>query len=295
MESNLQYKGMIGLDLDGTTLDPDKHVRPRVRQAVERAIRCGYLVVPATGRPVRGLSREFMAIPGITHAITANGAVLVRIRNFEAGDWTEISQDPLPEETVWKVLHILESYDVIPDCFIGGHGNMPLYAQERIPHMGFPDGIVRYLLADRSFHPDFYAFVRSHPGETVKITVNFDLTTDAILSKPDVLEALRSLPGILIVSGAAFNLEICRDTAGKGTGLLKLCDLLGISRANTMGCGDEGNDLDLIRKAAFGVAVANASPELLSAADHITGSNLEDGVADAIDLFLLRQEPSSEK
>ena len=284
------YKGMIGLDLDGTALDEEKHVRPAVRKAMEEAIARGYLVIPATGRPVRGLSPEFMAVPGGKYAVTSNGSVLFKIRDFAAGDWEEIYRDPLPDETVWKVVAALKPFDVITDCFIDGHGNMPLSMKDSVSKRGLPQGLVNYILEDRAFHEDWEAFVRSRPGEVVKMTIIFDMTGNGAAEKEAAKEALAKIPGILVVSGGRHNLEVSRDTTGKGRGMLQLCRILGVDPRNTMGCGDEGNDLDLIERAGFGAVMGNADPEIKEKGDFVTATNEEDGVAIAIYEFLKRAE-----
>lgn len=284
------YKGMIGLDLDGTALDEEKHLRPAVREAMEEAIAAGYLVIPATGRPVRGLSAEMMSVPGVTYAVTSNGAVLFKINDFEKQDWEEIYRDPLPDETVWQVVETLKPYDVIIDCFIDGHGNMPLPMKESVSRRGLPQGLVTYILKDRAFHEDWEAFVRSKPGETVKMTIIFDMTKNGAAEKEEAREALKKVPGILVVSGGRHNLEISRETTGKGKGMLQLCRILGVDPGRTMGCGDEGNDLDLIESAAFGVVMGNAGDDIKACGDFVTLSNEEDGAALGIREFLKRME-----
>lgn len=284
------YKGMIGLDLDGTALDEEKHLRPAVREAMEEAIAAGYLVIPATGRPVRGLSAEMMSVPGVTYAVTSNGAVLFKINDFEKQDWEEIYRDPLPDETVWQVVETLKPYDVIIDCFIDGHGNMPLSMKESVSRRGLPQGLVTYILKDRAFHEDWEAFVRSKPGETVKMTIIFDMTKNGAAEKEEAREALKKVPGILVVSGGRHNLEISRETTGKGKGMLQLCRILGVDPGRTMGCGDEGNDLDLIESAAFGVVMGNAGDDIKACGDFVTLSNEEDGAALGIREFLKRME-----
>lgn len=284
------YKGMIGLDLDGTALDEEKHLRPAVRAAIEEAIAAGYLVIPTTGRPVRGLSPEMMSVPGIEYAVTSNGAVLYKINDFEKQDWEEIYRDPLPDETVWQVVEALKPFDVIIDCFIDGHGNMPLSMKDSVSRRGLPQGLVNYILKDRAFHEDWEAFVRSRPGEVVKMTIIFDMTKNGAAEKAQAGQALKNVPGILVVSGGRHNVEISRETTGKGKGMLQLCSILGVDPERTMGCGDEGNDLDLIERAAFGVVMGNADDEIKARGDFVTASNEEDGAAIGIREFLKRME-----
>ncbi len=298
MTENRKYVGLIGLDLDGTALDDEKRLRPRVRKAVEDAVAAGYAVVPVSGRPIRGLSKEFMAIqdprpemqgsPAIRYAITCNGAVIHRIRNFAMQDWEEIRKVTVPRDAVYAVLEAIEPFDVLPDCFQGGHGNMPTWCKDVIWDRGMSEGIVRYILEDRSFYEDFPAFVRSIDDKVEKMTLSFNMLKNGMEEKRLAAERISKIPGILLVSGAIHNLEVSNEDSGKGRGILHLCELLGIDPACTMACGDEQNDLDMIRRAAFGVAMANALDSVKQEADFVTGSNEEDGVADAIEEFRRR-------
>ena len=111
-----KYRGIIGLDLDGTLLDPDKVLRPETRRSLEKAIEAGYCIVPVTGRPFGGLPAALMEIKGIHYAVTANGAAIYRIDDFAGGLWHPIHEDMLADETVLKILDFLEGYHVIPDC-----------------------------------------------------------------------------------------------------------------------------------------------------------------------------------
>lgn len=83
------------------------------------------------------------------------------------------------------------------------------------------------------------------------------------------------------------NIEVNALGVNKGIGLLKLGELLGIKREEIMACGDGMNDLEMIREAGLGVAMANAVQEVKDAADFVTDSNEKDGVAKAIEMFAL--------
>ncbi|MDP4091116.1 MAG: HAD hydrolase family protein, partial [Bacillota bacterium] len=65
------------------------------------------------------------------------------------------------------------------------------------------------------------------------------------------------------------------------------CERLGIKREEVIAIGDAGNDIDMIRYAGLGVAMDNAFPQVKEAADYITASNEEDGVAQVIERFIL--------
>ena len=86
-----------------------------------------------------------------------------------------------------------------------------------------------------------------------------------------------------------FNLEINHPDATKGNGILRLASILGLKKAQTMAFGDGENDLSMIQEAEIGVAMENGIQSLKEAADYVTLSNDEDGVAAAIEHFILGQ------
>ncbi len=285
-----KYCGFIGLDLDGTVFDNEKRISAANRIAIENAIQKGYCVVPVTGRPMSGVPEELMAISGIEYVIAANGAVIYQVENFSQKKWIRLYEDLMEEEKVLEILEILNSYPVVPDCFVQGKGHMPERAKEMIPQMGLAPAMCQYLLNGREFFPDLMEYVRQETQQVEKITINFYLNKEGLRMKQEVFKRLEKVKDITLVSGAPHNLEVNTLTARKGSGVLQLARLLGIPKENTMACGDDSNDLDMIQKAGFGVAMGNASEILKQQADFITLSNEEDGVAHAIQEFMKRME-----
>lgn len=79
--------------------------------------------------------------------------------------------------------------------------------------------------------------------------------------------------------------EFVSKSAGKEKGMEKACEMLGISLSEVMAFGDNGNDVDMIKNAGFGVAVANAREEVKKVALYVCESNKDDGVAKTIEKF----------
>jgi HAD superfamily hydrolase (TIGR01484 family) len=77
-------------------------------------------------------------------------------------------------------------------------------------------------------------------------------------------------------------LEISAADVSKASGLASLAAELGVPAAETVAFGDMPNDLPMLAWAGHGVAVANAHPEVLAAADEVTASNDDDGVAEVL-------------
>ena len=68
---------------------------------------------------------------------------------------------------------------------------------------------------------------------------------------------------------------------------MMLARRLGLRPDQVMACGDSGNDLEMIRRAGLGVAMGNSTRPVLEAADYVTLDNNHDGVAAAIEKFVL--------
>ena len=84
-----------------------------------------------------------------------------------------------------------------------------------------------------------------------------------------------------------WGIEIYGQGIDKAYGAKRICEHLGVAQEETMAIGDHLNDLALISWAGLGVAMQNAQPELIALADHVTTSVYEDGVARAIEQFIL--------
>ena len=92
-----------------------------------------------------------------------------------------------------------------------------------------------------------------------------------------------------VYRSAAFFLECVPPGIDKAASLSRLIENLGIRREELIAVGDGYNDLSMIRFAGLGVAMANAAREVQDAADYITWSNQEDGVAHVVEKFYLKR------
>jgi hydroxymethylpyrimidine pyrophosphatase-like HAD family hydrolase len=114
------------------------------------------------------------------------------------------------------------------------------------------------------------------------------------LMADELLQRARGLVGHLAElshsNSADSLLEIAAAGVSKASALTRVCAERGIASEEVVAFGDMPNDLPMLRWAGHAVAVANAHPELLAAADEVTSSNDEAGVARVLER-LFREQP----
>ena len=115
-----------------------------------------------------------------------------------------------------------------------------------------------------------------------------------MIDEPEILQkAVDNLPQEVydkytVVRSTPYFLEFLNKAVNKGTGVELLAKHLGVNQEEIMTFGDAGNDLDMIVYAGMGVAMANGFDEVKEVANYITDSNENDGVAKAIEKFVLK-------
>lgn len=273
---------LLALDLDGTVLNNAKHITPATRAALEAAIAAGVTVIPASGRPLTGLTREFLDIPGVEYALTSNGASVYRI-----ADGQSIYTAHLPVDTAADIMARLLKLELMATFFAAGKGYATQAQLDLLPRLTVSEPVREYLRASRITLTDPVDFIRTH-GQVEKFTLNFLHAPDGgWVDHAGVRAILADYPELNVVSGGTDNLEITAPDASKGAALLALADYLGIPREQTMACGDSENDLEMLRCAGFSVGMANSEACVLPHVDAVTASNEEDGVAKAIYEYIL--------
>ena len=271
---------MIGLDLDGTVYNEAKEITPGVRQAIQDAIAQGVVVLPATGRPFGGLPEAFLKIPGVRYALTSNGAAVVDLESHE-----RIYEACMDQELAAKVISVMLEFDGLAEAYMDGKCYTDKRNYENASNFSLvPAGLLAYIRASRIPKEQLAAFVRQqeHPVEKLHMIFGDTHTRDRAFK-----HIKGRFPDLNITNASSFNMEINSPTCNKGSSLLALGKILGIPRSQIMACGDSGNDYPMICAAGFSVAMGNAEERIKAAADVVTKSNEEDGVAWAIRQYVL--------
>ena len=269
---------LIALDLDGTLLDSEKRLSERNRDALAAAAAKGVHIVPTTGRFFGMMPEAIRALPFVRYAITVNGAQV-----YDRETDSALARAEIPLATAVAAMEVLDGFDCIYDCYQENWGWMTDAMQRKAAEYA-PDA--HYLRMIREFRrpvPELKAHLAAKGADVQKVMC---FARDAA-DLPAIQGALAArFPELVLTRSTPNNVEINHALAHKGEALRRLCDALGFGIENAMSFGDGLNDLTMVRDAGLGVAMANAAPEVLAAAKHVTLSNDEDGVAAAIERFL---------
>jgi hypothetical protein len=265
---------LIAIDMDGTLLLPDHTISPAVKQAIAAARERGVKVVLCTGRPYAGVHnylKELHMEQEGDYCITYNGALVQK-----ASDGSTVAQTALSYDD-YRYLEQL-SRDV------GSH----FHALDRNTLYTANRDISYYTV-----HESFVATIPLVFCEAENMARDIQLLKVMMIDEPAILDkAIARIPSDVkekytVLKSAPYFLEILDKRVNKGTGVKALADTLGIQPEEIMTLGDQENDIAMIEYAGMGVAMENAIPAVKEVANFVTKSNLEDGVAYAIEKFVL--------
>ncbi len=250
----------MATDLDGTLLRSDGALDPRTQQALREVEDSGALLVICSARPARWIRPLAEAAGHRGVAICANGSVV-----WDLQEDAMLESFPMSPATSSEVVGRMR--DAVPGGawaveWTTGFGREPGYAS-------------RWPVPDDTVVDDVEVLV-TLPA------VKLILRHDRLLADP-LLDAAREAVGQLVElshsNSADSLLEIAARGVNKGNALARLCAERGIEAEEVIAFGDMPNDLAMLRWAGRAVAVANSHPDVLAAADEVTASNDESGVA----------------
>ena len=280
-ESELLKKNirMVALDLDGTTFNTAGLISERTVKAIEAAAEKGVHVVVSTGRSYMSLPDHIKDVKGIEYAITSNGAHVNRVGSGEA-----IYNDYLDPGAVKEIARIKEKTGADLEVFIKGQAYTDESYYNDVRDNGCEYRNAEYVLWSRKPVEDVTGMMLDAKDEIENVNFIYSTLDKMEEARPEV----ESIKNATITSSFQNNLEVGGPNTSKKTALLWLMDKLGLSSEELMCCGDAPNDIQMAEFAAIGVAVANAWGGLKDHADYITASNDDDGVALAIEKFVLK-------
>jgi len=266
---------LVALDLDGTLFNNNGIITDATKTAIQNAAKAGIHIIISTGRPFNGIPFEQIKDTGIRYAITANGSGI-----YEIDSQTSLFESCLPNEVTFPILDFLNTKEVHMDAFIDGKGVSPYKCIQTGRNLPIPKHLIRYIVDSRIRVDDLKEYLTDNHLEMQKMTINFLKAENGVLKyREEVKSFLSANPHVNCVSGGYNNLEFTRADVNKGVGLHQIAQYLHIDANQTMAIGDTENDIEILKAATVGVAMANATDAVKEIADVITLSNENDGVA----------------
>jgi Cof subfamily protein (haloacid dehalogenase superfamily) len=289
----LRYQ-ILALDVDGTLLDAGGTLRPRTLAAIERASDAGIRPVLCTGRRYRrarpvaqqlSLSAPLVCNSGSVIKDPTNHLTLWRA-DFDAAlaaDVLELFRAQDQPVVVFTDRGLTEA-DFIIEAYPTGQAYFDDYVDQNHEHAEINSGWGRYM-APAGDEP------RPCPNENPLFHVCALGSRAQMLAFEQAAHCRFAGRVQTFVQRSPRYLgtmcELLRPDAGKWNAVLHLARLWGVEPSAICAVGDDVNDIPMIKCAGLGVAMGHARPEVLSAADLVTGDHDHDGVATLVDEVLL--------
>jgi Cof subfamily protein (haloacid dehalogenase superfamily) len=254
---------LVASDLDGTLLRSDGGVSPRTAAAVQAIRAAGIEFVLVSGRPPRWLGPPFEALGVSGIGIGCNGAL---VHDF-VGD-REVAHHPLAPELAGRLVRALRE-----------RAPGTAFSAERASWEWIREPAYARLWDTEPEPLEMDALEFAREPLTKLLVQHPELSRDELLAIAHTVcgdEAVATISGDRLV-------EISAAGVTKAFAVANLCAERGIEAEQVVAFGDMPNDVPLLEWAGRGIAVANAHPDALAAADEVTAANDEDGVAQVLE------------
>lgn len=273
---------LVAIDLDGTLLDSKQLLSKENKAAIKEAKAAGVQIVLCTGRPLRSMKHlleEADLLDEEDIVITYNGGLIQKAKTGAIINEITLNREEcldiyqLGQQLNLPVNFIDLDYVYEPE-YPKGAESIYMNASREVPK----ENALKFIDIDIDNLPNPFKinkFVMSRPTEEL----------DAMI--PEIPASYHEKYNIY--KSQPFILEVLPDHVDKGYSMRIIGDMLGLEKEQIMGIGDQENDLSLVTNAGIGVAMENAIDQVKQAADYITKSNDNNGVAHAIRKFVLNQ------
>nr|WP_113964791.1 HAD family hydrolase [Mycobacterium shimoidei] len=266
---------LIACDVDGTLLTADEKITARTRNVIHAAVAAGTRFVLATGRPPRWVQPVVDELGLAPMAVCANGAVI-----YDPATDQVVSARTLSVDTLAQLAEIARR--TIPGVGL---------AVERIGHSAHDTATPQFVSSPG------YEHAWLNPDNT-------EVSIEDLLSAPAIKLLIRKAgassgdmaaelakhidsQGDITYSTNNGLVEIVPQGVNKATGIAEIAQPSGIADDDMVAFGDMPNDVPMLLRAGHGVAMGNAHPDAIAAANEITAPNTDDGVARVLERWWL--------
>lgn len=265
---------LIALDMDGTMLDGEGRVTPRLKAAFAAAQKLGIKIVAATGRMYPSAMMHLREAGIRSASIFYNGALIRDTENdrtiYERRVGKSLTAEMLRffRERGWYI-HVYSDDRLI----VADDGDERCRYYERL------SGQKAFAYGER--------FWECGLDSSKLLGISFD-GDEFLKMQREVNDAFGSRVYKATTWGAF--LEMVHPSVNKASALARVCDYYGVRRDEAVAIGDGGNDIEMIKWAGTGVAMGNSKESVKAAADIIAPSNTEEGAARIIEQLTASQD-----
>jgi len=270
---------MIASDLDGTLMAPDHvTVTKRTVAALEKAHRFGVKFAVSTGRTLAVTQKVRAQVPFVDYIIYSNGAAV-----YDCSAEKVIYSAYMPEDIAQRIVDFLDAYPVYYEVYSGGVQHVQSGRAVYFKNQGLPQGFIDEYMESVVEHKSLKEFTRNNDIEKINLYY-FD---------GEYLEEIRdylfSIEDIECTSPVMGDIEMTFRGVNKAKALDEICRLHSIEPNEAMAFGDADNDIDMLEYCKYGFAMANGSEICKKAAAYQALSNAQDGVAAAVEEYVLSE------
>ncbi len=274
----------IVFDLDRTLLTSDEIITDRTVEILKQARRSGVELVICTGRSQTSAGYAIERLEEVSYIISHAGCVITDCRTGQ-----EVYRRSLPRSLAAEISAYADQFD--EDVFVEAMSSATSIVSEgdivRAETLRFSEKYIDLIKRNIIIPQNLTDFIRYN--DIVEIDKFFMYARTAELSD-HLYEEYSKWEGCTTLIPLPRGVELIPNGVDKGVALRELAKIIGIGLENMMVAGDSDNDKHMFLPEVFKVAVDNAIPSLKELADHIAPSNDNDGVAEAVRKFVLKED-----
>lgn len=269
---------IIALDLDGTLMMPDHlTVSSANREALKKAHNKGIKIAISTGRTLSIMWDVCQQVPEVDYVMYSNGAGVLDRKSGE-----NIFSSCIPNNICNKIMEQIGNLPVFVEIYIQGNSYAQENKKEHFIYDFLPDEVSKILLNTINMCDNLFDEIQNKNIEKITVYCKYENVFN------DIWNYLSTMSDeITIASSIKGNIDITKAGVDKGVALKGMCEALGFTKQQAMAFGDGGNDCPMLEYAQHSFAMENADECCKASAKHITKSNAEDGVAWAINKYVL--------
>ncbi len=271
------YK-LVAIDLDGTLLDSTKEISTRNKKAIASAIEKGIKIVICSGRVYSGARLYAKQIDSKDPIIACNGAVIA-----EKVDGRVIYSNYLHTEACMKINDIFHKNDLYFHVYAGDTMYTEKLGFTSLKYFEKNKSLPKEDRVDIEIVEDMAAKLKSISGMVLKFVAVADNKALLKIARYEI----EQLQNVDVMSSNYDNFEVMQKGVNKGAALKKVSEYLKVPPSEMIAIGDNENDISMFKYAGLSIAMENGEDIAKEAAQYVTASNDDDGVAQAIERFIL--------